>query len=86
MTTKEFISIMDSGDIIPGGSPVHAKMHELSQEAIRITMEINNSYHNHEEIVALMSELTGSSVHESFSLFPPFYTDCGDYRWVGRLR
>ncbi|MDE5839675.1 MAG: sugar O-acetyltransferase, partial [Muribaculaceae bacterium] len=64
MTTKEFISIMDSGDIIPGGSPVHAKMHELSQEAIRITMEINNSYHNHEEIVALMSELTGSSVHE----------------------
>ena len=38
MTTKEFIEIMDSGKVIPGGSPIHAKMHDLSQEAIRITM------------------------------------------------
>lgn len=77
MTTEEFLRIMDSGVVIDGGSRVHQKMHELSQEAIRITMEINNSYHNHDEIVALMSELTGSQVHESFGLFPPFYTDCG---------
>ncbi|MDE6786434.1 MAG: sugar O-acetyltransferase, partial [Muribaculaceae bacterium] len=66
MTTEEFIRIMDSGDVIPGGSPIHAKMHELSQEAIRITMQINNAYHNHEEIIALMSELTGTEIDESF--------------------
>ncbi|MDE6703716.1 MAG: sugar O-acetyltransferase [Muribaculaceae bacterium] len=77
MTTKEFLDIMATGENIPGGSPVHAKMHELSQEAIRITMEINNAFHNHEEIIALMSELTGAEVHDSFGLFPPFYTDCG---------
>ena len=74
MTTEEFIEIMDSGKLIPAGSPVHEKMHELSQEAIRITMEINNAYHNHGEIVALMSELTGTKVHESLGLFPPYYT------------
>ncbi|MDE6648560.1 MAG: sugar O-acetyltransferase [Muribaculaceae bacterium] len=84
MKTEEFIRIMDSGDVIPGGSPIHAKMHALSQEAIRITMEINNSYHNHDEIVALMSELTGTSIHDSFSLFPPFYTDCGKNLRIGK--
>ena len=84
MTTEEFIRIMDSGDVIPGGSPIHAKMHELSQEAIRITMEINNSYHNHEEIIALMSELTGTEIDESFGLFPPFYTDCGKNMRFGK--
>ncbi|MDE6553409.1 MAG: sugar O-acetyltransferase [Muribaculaceae bacterium] len=84
MTTEEFIRIMDSGDPIPGGSPIHAKMHELSQEAIRITMQINNSYHNHEEIVALMSELTGKEIDESFGLFPPFYTDCGKNMKFGK--
>ena len=68
MTTTEFIQIMDSGEVIPGGSPIHAKMHQLSQEALRITMEINNSYHNHEEIIALMSELTGEKIHERFRL------------------
>ena len=84
MTTKEFIQVMDSGDVIPGGSPIHAKMHELSQEAIRITMEINNSYHNHDEIINLMSELTGERIHESFGLFPPFYTDCGKNIHIGK--
>ncbi|MBD5266672.1 MAG: sugar O-acetyltransferase [Bacteroides sp.] len=84
MTTSEFIKIMDSGENIPGGSHVHAKMHELSQEAIRITMEINNSFHNHVEIIELMSELTGKKIHESFRLFPPFYTDCGKNLHIGK--
>ena len=84
MTNEEFIKEMNSGRVITGGSPLHAKMHELSQEAIRITMEINNSYHNHEEIIALMSELTGTMVHESFGLFPPFYTDCGKNIRIGK--
>lgn len=84
MTTTEFIRIMDSGEVIPGGSPVHAKMHELSQEALRITMQINNDYHNHDEIISLMSELTGTEVHECFNLFPPFYTDCGKNIKIGK--
>lgn len=84
MTTKEFLEIMSSGKCIPAGSPIHAKMHELSQEAIRITMQINNSYHNQEEIIALMSELTGTEVHDSFRMFPPFYTDCGKNLRIGR--
>lgn len=84
MTTKEFIEIMASGALIPGGSPIHAKMHELSQEAIRITMEINNSYHTHEEIISLMSELTDTKIDESFGLFPPFYTDCGKNIHIGK--
>lgn len=84
MTTAEFIQIMNSGQLIEAGSPIHAKMHELSQEAIRITMEINNAYHTHDEIIALMSELTGKPVDDSFGLFPPFYTDCGKNISIGK--
>lgn len=84
MTTKEFIETMDSGRLIPAGSPIHAKMHSLSQEAIRITMEINTAFHSHEEIIELMSELTGARVDESLGLFPPFYTDCGKNIRIGK--
>ncbi len=77
MTDKEFIDIMTCGYHISAGSSVHIKMHELSQRALRITMDINNIYHEPNEIVALMSELTGVQVDESFRMFPPFYTDCG---------
>lgn len=31
-----------------------------------------------------MSELTGTEIHESFSLFPPFYTDCGKNLRIGK--
>ena len=68
---------MDSGAVVKAGSDTHLTMHRLSQEALRITMDLNSNYHTPEEIVALMSELTGRKVHESFGLFPPFYTDCG---------
>jgi len=77
MTTEEFIRIMNSGDTIKGGSPVHEFMHVLSQEAMRVTIELNNKYHTHEEIVSLMSQLTGTQVDNDFGLFPPFFTDCG---------
>lgn len=84
MTTEEFINVMESGEVIHAGSAIHAEMHRLSQEALRITMQINNAYHTHEEIIALMSELTGREVHNSFGMFPPFYTDCGKNTHFGK--
>lgn len=77
MTDKEFLDFMAGGKVISAGSAVHEAMHRLSREAIRITVELNNSYHTHAEILALMSELIGGEIDESFCLFPPFNTDCG---------
>jgi len=84
MTTDEFVKAMDSGAPVTGGSPVHEAMHRLSQEAIRITLELNTRYHTPEEVVALMSELTGREVDGSFRLFPPFHTDCGKNTRIGK--
>jgi hypothetical protein len=39
---------MASGQPIGGGSPVHMLFHQLSQEALRITAEINSRYHTPE--------------------------------------
>ena len=74
---------MNSGEQMKAGSPVHLKMHELSQEALKITMEINNAYHTPEEILELMEKLTGRKIGERFGLFPPFYTDCGKNIHIG---
>lgn len=84
MTTERFIEIMNSGKVIPAGSEVHEVMHRLSQEAIRITMELNGRYHTHDEILELWTELTGRPVDETFNFFPPFTTDCGKNLHIGR--
>lgn len=57
---------------------------QLCQDAIRITMQINSFYHTPEELVTLMSELTGKEVDQSFRLFPPFYTDFGKNITLGK--
>ena len=77
----EFRKIMASGNIVEG--KMLSVFHILAQEALKITMELNNKYHTPEEIVDLFSELTGSDVDKSFRLFPPFYTDCGKNIKVG---
>lgn len=83
MENKEFLEAMNAGTIVEGNSPLHLKMHELSQEALRITMKMNSAYHTPEELVSLFTELTGRLPGEKFSLFPPFYTDCGKNIHVG---
>lgn len=57
---------------------------ELFQEAIRIGMELNTSYHTPEELREIMGRLTGKKIDESFRLFPPFYTDFGKNITIGK--
>ena len=84
MTIQEFTEILDTGEEIGTDSEVRILMHQLSQEALRITSELNNQYHTPEEIRVLMTELTGQEIDETFGLFPPFYTDCGKNTHFGK--
>lgn len=75
---------LNSGKRVIGGSKAHAAMHEVSQDAIRICMDINSTYHTPEELQVLFGELTGRTVPEGFAVFPPFNTDCGKNIHLGR--
>lgn len=52
-------------------------MNEMSDEARRITFQLNTAYHTPEEVRRLLSELFGYTVPASLRVFPPFYTDFG---------
>ena len=63
---------------------IHRFMNDMSNEARRITFELNNAYHTPEEVRNLLSRLFGKTVDESFRVFPPFYTDFGKNITVGK--
>lgn len=84
MNTEEFIKIMDSGAEVIAMSETHMYMTFLSNEAMKITTELNNSYHTPEEIGGLMEKLTGRPFPEGAYMFPPFYTDCGKNLKLGK--
>ncbi len=84
MELIDFLKHLNAGKTVIGNSEIHQFMHKVSHEAMKITAELNGSYHEPEEIRELFSELIGKPVDPSFGLFPPFYTDCGKNITIGK--
>ena len=84
MELKDYLNYLNSGKPVEGGGEVHQFMHTVSQEALKITAEINSGYHEPAELRELFSKLIGKPVDESFAFFPPFYTDCGKNITIGK--
>lgn len=83
MTLDDFLNHIEAGGAL-NTPEIYRLMDEMSDEARRVTCEINNSYHSQEELRAFMSRLTGKPVDETFKMFPPFYTDFGKNITIGR--
>ncbi|MBQ9708426.1 MAG: sugar O-acetyltransferase [Firmicutes bacterium] len=83
MELKELLKHFNNGDTVGEDWDVIELMRYYSREAQKITMEINTSFHEPDELAELMSKLTGKPVGTNFGLFPPFYTDFGKNIHIG---
>ena len=63
---------------------IYEFMNRASDEARRITFELNGAYHSMPEVRDLFARLFGKPVDPSFRVFPPFYTDFGKNITIGR--
>ncbi len=77
MNLNQFLEHVKRRELITAGSPAHEFMHSASQDALRITAQMNSGYHTPEEIRGLMSQLTGQEVPSTLTVFPPFYSEFG---------
>lgn len=83
MTLNDFLCYVETGK--PLCTPDIAEfMDRMSDEARRITFELNGAYHTQEEVRALLSRLFGYEVDPTLRVFPPFYTDFGKNIRIGR--
>lgn len=84
MNLKKFLEYMNTQKEVIYGSDIHIYMSSLTQEALKLTTELNNSYQTPEKIRDLMNKITGKNLDESFMLFPPFHTNCGKNIEIGK--
>lgn len=84
ISTENFRELMAKQTNVVAGSDLFELFHKYSQEALKITSEINNKYNTPDRIRELFAKLTESDIDESFGLFPPFYTDCGKNIKIGK--
>ena len=84
MDQQEFLDRLKAGDPIAPGGELHHFMHDLTEETLRLTAELNCGYHTQEEVAALFARITGKPTPEGFRLFPPFYANIGKNITVGK--
>lgn len=83
MDLEQLLSELTSGVTIPIGSTAHNLMWHYSQEALKITSNLNSRYHSPDEIRKLWEKLTDQEVDDTFAMFPPFFTDFGKNIRIG---
>ena len=84
MDLDELLDTLNAGRTITGDSPLHRVMHQVSQDALRITGELNSGYHQPERVRELLAQLTGKPVDETVTVFPPFRADFGRNITLGK--
>ena len=82
MTITEFKAYVKTGQALDTDE-IHGFMHEMSEEARRVTFRLNTAYHTAAEVRELLSELFGYQVPQSLRVFPPLYADFGKNISVG---
>lgn len=83
MELDRFLTYVTTGKTL-NTEEIHRFMDKMSDEARRITFELNGSYHTQEEVRTLLSRLFGHDVDSSLRVFPPFYTDFGKNIHIGK--
>jgi acetyltransferase-like isoleucine patch superfamily enzyme len=77
MTISDVVEFINSNPDPFLTPEMNALVMETCYKTHRLTMELNTVYREPEEIRALLSEITGEAIDDSFDLFPPFYSDFG---------
>lgn len=83
MILDDFLARVRTGAVLVGGSEEHAFLHEAAQDAFRITAELNTGYREPDEVRALLTRLTGRTVPDSVTVFPPFHCEFGKNLTLG---
>ena len=81
---NEILDIFNEGKTLRMDEEAAETCNYYSQEAQKITCEINYVYHDFDEIRELFSKLIGMKVSDDFRLFPPFTTDFGKNIHLGK--
>lgn len=84
MDLDDLLRPLNAGQTITGDSPLHEVMYRVSQDALRVTGELNSGYREPARVRELLAQLTGKPVDESVTVFPPFYSDFGKNITLGK--
>lgn len=80
----ELLDIFNNGEKLIMDEEALETCNYYSQEAQKLTCELNGKYHEFDERRKIFSELINQELDEGFRVFTPFYTDFGKNIHLGK--
>jgi acetyltransferase-like isoleucine patch superfamily enzyme len=81
--SKDIFERLHSGEAVPMNDPEFASVHQVVERTTKLSVQLNNAQDN-DEIRKLLSEIIGTEVDNSTTLFTPFYTNLGIFTTLGK--
>lgn len=83
MDLDYLLDFMDNGNTLVSGTEAYDLMVKYSNEARKLTAELNTGWHEPDEMRAIVSQIFGYTVPESLMIWAPFHCDFGKNVRVG---
>ena len=84
LSLEELLAIFNAGEELVMDEDAADACNYYSNQAQKLTSELNGSYHDFDEIRKIFSKLIGKTVDDDFRVFPPFFTDFGKNIHLGK--
>ncbi|MCE7067376.1 sugar O-acetyltransferase [Dyadobacter sp. CY326] len=83
-TEKDIFERMRAGGQIPKDDPEYGKFAEVVARTIRLCVEMNATATDLGEVRRKLGEIIGTEIDDSTTIFPPFYTNFGQFITLGK--
>ncbi|KAL0480824.1 acetyltransferase [Acrasis kona] len=72
------------GEVVPMNHDEYPRLTEVVSRTMRLVTEMNSNARDVDYVRKQVSEITGNQLHDSTTIFPPFYTNFGRFTQFGR--
>lgn len=83
MEKRDIFESMKAGGVLRSNDPQFSKVMEVVSRTQELSVQLNASTHI-DQVRELLSEIIGSSIDKSTRIFPPFYTNFGQFITLGK--
>jgi acetyltransferase-like isoleucine patch superfamily enzyme len=81
--SKDIFDRLKTGESVPMNDPEYSKIMEVVNRTIKLSQQLNTA-DNTDQVRNILSEIIGTEIDSSTTIFPPFYTNFGKFIQIGK--
>ena len=82
--SKKVCEMLLNGEVLDQNSPENKTFYDIVKQTAILCAKLNSGFHENNEIIEIMEQITGKKVDKEFRLFGTFFSDFGRNIFIGK--